>query len=218
MKKWIVMGSLLLILSGCSATGANDGGTPGTSPGSSTPPATEAPSNESTATPVSTLTKEEAAAQVLKALKEKDHAALQSVVHPEKGVLFAPYVYIDKETALTFKAADLPTFDDEKVYEWGVQDGTGDPIKLNFADYYKRYLFNHDFTTAEEVKENEVVMSGGMIVNMKDIFPDAQFYDYHFSGFDEKYEGLDWASLIVVLEEHEGSWYVVGLVHSEWTV
>lgn len=220
LKRWLWLGSLLLILSGCNATGTNDGTPVQPTPTAEVTPTKEVDSGEATKEPTVSeqLTKEEVTNKALVALKNKDHAALQKLIHPKQGVLFSPYVYIDKETALTFQANELPTFADKKVWEWGVQDGSGEPIKLSFADYYERYLFNHDFTTAEEVKADEVIMPGNMIVNIKEVFPNAAFYDYHFSGFDEQFAGIDWASLIVVMEQYEEEWYVVALVHSEWTV
>lgn len=39
-----------------------------------------------------------------------------------------------------------------------------------------------------------------------------------FSGLDEQMAGYDWCSLKLVFECYQGDWYLVGLVHSEWTV
>ena len=34
---------------------------------------------------------------------------------------------------------------------------------------------------------------------------------------DEALEGFDWCSLKLVFEPWENDWYLVGLVHGEWT-
>jgi hypothetical protein len=42
--------------------------------------------------------------------------------------------------------------------------------------------------------------------------------EYHFSGFDKKFEGMDWASLKLVFENSNNEWYLVGIVHDQWTI
>jgi hypothetical protein len=42
--------------------------------------------------------------------------------------------------------------------------------------------------------------------------------EYHFSGFVEDYGGMDWVSLRLVFIEEEGSWFLVGIVHDQWTI
>jgi len=42
--------------------------------------------------------------------------------------------------------------------------------------------------------------------------------EYHFPGFDKKYEGMDWASLRLVLIEAKDGWKLVGIVHDQWTI
>ena len=41
--------------------------------------------------------------------------------------------------------------------------------------------------------------------------------EYHFKGMDAQQGGMDWRSLRLVLEAHNGAWYLVGIVHDEWT-
>jgi (p)ppGpp synthase/HD superfamily hydrolase len=42
--------------------------------------------------------------------------------------------------------------------------------------------------------------------------------EYHFSGFDPKYEGMDWRSLRLVFEEKDNIWHLVGIIHDQWTI
>ncbi|MCU6712807.1 hypothetical protein M6D81_29305 [Paenibacillus sp. J5C_2022] len=71
---------------------------------------------------------------------------------------------------------------------------------------------------AEEIGWNEMKGSGNSIPNIKDVYPDSYLVDYYFSGFNKDYKGMDWESLILVLEEHDGGWYIVAIVHSQWTI
>ena len=61
-------------------------------------------------------------------------------------------------------------------------------------------------------------MQGNALENVLTAYPDDRFVEYHFPGLDESQEGFDWCSLKVVLAPCEGDWYLVGLIHSEWTI
>jgi hypothetical protein len=163
-------------------------------------------------------TPKDAAAAVTAALMDKDLEALNAYVHPESGILFSPYAHIDSESAVQFQAGQLPAMDDATVYTWGAYDGSGEPIELTFKQYYDRFVYDHDYSNAQEIGWDSILGSGTTIPNMKEIYPDGYIVDYHFKGFDEQYEGMDWASLILVLQEHEGSWYVSAIAHSGWTI
>jgi hypothetical protein len=38
------------------------------------------------------------------------------------------------------------------------------------------------------------------------------------SGFDPEYEGMDWRSLRLVFEKKNDIWYLVGIIHDQWTI
>ncbi|MCR2803367.1 hypothetical protein [Paenibacillus soyae] len=160
----------------------------------------------------------EAADAVISALKTKDLATLGKLVHPEHGIRFSPYVHIDAEKAVRFNAGKLPSMEDATVRNWGNYDGSGEPIELTFAEYYDRFVYDHDYAKPQEIGDDSILGSGNTTPNIKDIYPESYIVDYHFNGFDEKNEGMDWASLILVMEEHEGGWYVSAVVHSGWTI
>lgn len=161
---------------------------------------------------------EHGAEAAVKAFKEKDMDALKQLIHPDKGILFSPYGHVDTKTALVFKRSELPSLQDETVYVWGSFDGSGEPIELTFRQYLEQFVYDKDFAQAEQIGVNEIKGSGNSMPNIEDIFPDSRFVDHYFSGFEEQYAGMDWASLIIVLEEHQGSWYVVAAIHNQWTI
>ena len=43
------------------------------------------------------------------------------------------------------------------------------------------------------------------------------FIDYHFSGFDQKLNGMDWVSLRLVFEKQNGQYFIVAIIHDQWT-
>jgi len=42
--------------------------------------------------------------------------------------------------------------------------------------------------------------------------------EYHFPGIDPQYGGLDWRSLRLVFQQSGGEWYLVGIIHDQWTI
>lgn len=157
--------------------------------------------------------------KVIGALKNKDIKALILFVHPTKGVRFSPYGYIqtDKED-LVFKKTQIPgLFNSRRVYNWGIYDGSGDSMKLNFEGYYKKFIYNQDFARAPRIAYNQIVKQGNTIVNISEAYPQGKFVEYHFPG-TKKMDGMDWNSLRLIFEKSGGRWYLVGISHDQWTI
>ncbi len=156
--------------------------------------------------------------EVLTALKNNDMDALSKYVHPEKGVRFSPYTNV-KEGDLVFTPEMVkngPVF--SRTFIWGAYDGSGEPIDLPFGQYFEKFVYDHDYLNAEKKSVNEPIGSGNMINNAAEFYPGATVMEYYFSGFDPKYEGMDWTSLKLVLEKYNDEWYLVGVVHDGWTI
>jgi hypothetical protein len=117
------------------------------------------------------------------------------------------------------QAGELPTaLDDPKPRRWGSEDGTGDPIVRRFADYYARFVYDRDFLSASERRVNEFGSKSTTKPNVREIYPDATVIEAHVRGTKPGYGGLDWASLLLVFEQYESRWYLVALVHDQWTI
>jgi hypothetical protein len=158
------------------------------------------------------------AGKIMWALKQKDMATLSQLVHPDKGVRFSPYAYVSKED-LVFRPADMKNLmRDKTVRNWGDFDGTGQPINLTFDAYFMRFIYDADFVRPQQVGCNIVVGRGNTINNITAFYPNAFFIEYHFEGMDPQQGGMDWRSLRLILEEHKGAWYLVGITHDEWTI
>ncbi|MHA6480533.1 hypothetical protein ACX1C1_01130 [Paenibacillus sp. strain BS8-2] len=160
----------------------------------------------------------DAAAAVIETLKESDWERLKAYIHPSKGILFSPYGHIDADHAITFSSDELPTANADTSYVWGSYDGSGEPIQLTFGEYYKKFVYDKDFANPEQVGYDKIISQGNTEPNIKDVFPEGYSVEYYFSGFDKEFAGMDWASLILVLEEVQGNWYVCAVVHSQWTI
>ncbi len=151
------------------------------------------------------------------ALKNKNLSALAKIVHPIKGLRFAPYCYLS-ESDLKFKRSEIPgLFADRRSFLWGEYDGTGDPIKMGFSSYYKKFVYGRNFSAVRGSIINGRQAGGNTVLNGAEVYPKGKFVSYHQPG-TEKYGGMDWSSLILVFEKSGRNWYLVAVVHDEWTI
>jgi len=157
------------------------------------------------------------ASQVIAVLKEKDMTTLSSYVHPQLGLRFSPYASV-KDTDQVFsvvKVAGLMA--DPTVYTWGAYDGSGAPIDLTFANYYSKFVYDADFANAPQLALNHLLGGSTSMDNIFEFYQSAMFVEYHFPGFDPQFEGMDWRSLRLVFIEDNNTWYLVGIIHDQWT-
>lgn len=153
------------------------------------------------------------------ALKEEDMEKLKLYIHPEKGVRFSPYQYVDLEEDVSLKRDEITdAYKDSKTYIWGDYDGKGDPIELSFKDYYQEFVYDQDFLNPHMIGNNLSIGQGNMIDNVDTAYPNGNFVEFHFTGFDPQYDGIDWKSLKLVFEDYNGDWKLVGIIHDQWTI
>lgn len=162
----------------------------------------------------------EAARAAAEALEARDFERLAELVHPEAGIRFSPYAYVEPEEHVTLTREDLLAAAEGARLErtWGHHDGSGEPIELPFREYLDRFVYDAPYLEEGRVAVDERQGHGNTLDNAGDVYPDARIVEYHLPGRDPRYEGMDWRSLRLVLEEREGRWYLVGVVHDEWTI
>jgi len=162
---------------------------------------------------------EKRSTNVLTAIKNYDLEKLASAVHPDKGVRFSPYGYVDVDKDLVFTAEKVKKLaTDSTLYHWGYYDGSGEPIRLKFSDYYKKFIYDVDFLNAEQVGYNKTLGHGNSLNNSFEVYKNSIIVEYYFSGFDPQYGGMDWRSLRLVFEKKGDIWYLVGIIHDQWTI
>ena len=108
--------------------------------------------------------------------------------------------------------------DDATRYLWGYSDGRGEPIQMTILEFLEEYIFSVDYTQATSVGVDQVVMTGNSLENVRDAYPDCRFVDLCYPSLDPAYSGLDWCSLKMVFAPTQSGWYLVGLIHSQWTI
>lgn len=156
---------------------------------------------------------------VLEAIRTKDMDKLSSYIDPNKGVRFSPYPSVDKERDKVFTREEIKNIlTNNDVFQWGSYDGSGNPINLNFVDYYERFIYDADFSNPDIIGNNVVIASGNAVENVKEVYPHGQFVEFYIKGDNPDFGDSAWRSLKLVFEEDKNNWYLVGIIHGEWTI
>jgi hypothetical protein len=163
-----------------------------------------------------TLTKD-----ILIVLKEKKYDKLVRFIDPDDRIIFSPYGHIDtindvKLTAIEF--LNYVTKDRAKKIYWGSYDGSGDSITLTVSEYLHKFAYDVDFINAEKTSLNKKISSGNALNNINAIYKHCVFTESYFSGFEKKFDGMDWRSLILLYKKSNHNLYLVGIIHNQWTI
>lgn len=154
---------------------------------------------------------------ILLALKNKDYKTFASFIHPEKGISFSMYGFVDPSEDTHFSKADfeknLPT---KTLFTWGAMDGSGDPYKTTINEYLTKWVFSKDFTTSQ-YSLNKFLREGNSLNNLQKAYPGKDFTENYIKG-TEKNGDMDWKTLRFVFEEFEGKQYLVAVVNDQWTI
>ncbi len=155
--------------------------------------------------------------EVLKALKAKDYKTFASFIHPEKGISFSMYAFVNQKEDKHFSKADFEKYQPTKtLFTWGAKDGSGDPYKATINDYLGKWVFSKDFT-ASQYSLNKFVGGGNSLNNLEEAYPKHYFTENYIKG-TEKSSEMDWKTLRLVFEEFQGKYYVIAVVNDQWTI
>ena len=160
-----------------------------------------------------------AAAGVTDAFQAKDYETLSAYVHPTRGVTCTPYSTVDLQQDQCFSPDQIKAAaEDDTTYTWGYGDGRGDPIQMTMTQYFDRFVFDADYTQAPQVGVDQIITSGNALENITQAYSGCHFVDFCYLSRDPANEGMDWCSLKLVFTAENAAWYLVGVVHGEWTI
>ncbi len=143
---------------------------------------------------------------------------LYRYAHPKKGLRFSPYANINVESDRVFSVEEMVNeFDSDTILSWGTYDGSGDPIKLTFKDYYTNFIYDKDYSLPTTIGYNKKIGEGNSVFNFLDVYESSVFVEY-YKAPDFGENEFNWGSLILIFEEYNEEWYLVGIVHDEWTI
>lgn len=157
--------------------------------------------------------------QIMTSIKVKDFKKFSEFIHPIFGVRFSPYAFIDISTNVKLTSVTLiEQIKKQTKLVWGSFDGSGEIIQLTIEEYFNRFVYNADFINAEKKSINKMIGRGNTINNLESIYNGCDYTESYFSGFDKKFEGMDWCCLRLVFKKYNDKYYLVGIVHDQWTI
>lgn len=155
--------------------------------------------------------------EILLALKNKNYKKFAEYIHPEKGISFSMYAYVNPKEDKHFSKSDFEKFQPTKtIFTWGAHDGSGDLYKATINDYLGTWVFSKDFTTSH-FSLDKFQGGGNSLNNLEKIYPNHRFTENYIKG-SEKNGEMDWKTLRLVFEEFQGKYYLVGVVNDQWTI
>lgn len=158
--------------------------------------------------------------EILTAFKNKNYLGVLDFIDPVSGVRFSPYGFVDTVHNVILSkekfAGQAGRSNQDKIV-WGYFDGSGDTINMTLNEYIAKFVYDVDFSKPETRKVNEFIGHGNSLNNLQSVYKNCDFTESHFSGFEKKYEGMDWRSLRLIFKERNGKFFLVGIVHDQWT-
>ena len=163
------------------------------------------------------MTVEETATRILGLLVSKDYPALAEYVLDDDTIRFSPYGYIDVDRDLEFTRHELAAFgDNETVYVWGQQAGSGMDIAMNVDEYWERYVISTQLPQRWELLQDPSLKASNSIDNAGEVYPYTDFIEFFKPG-TEVYGYMDWSSVKLALLDRGDGIYLLGIIHDEWT-
>lgn len=153
----------------------------------------------------------------LQALHNKDYKRLSQLVHPVEGVTFSPYGYVNSEKTVRMMPEEVRvrfTADTVRRILWGFFDGSGDSIKLTPKAYAQRFIYDRDFANSDSMYFRKTPQRGNTLDNLAYAFPDGVVVESYVPGKMD----MDWKALRMVFEKYNDRYYLVALVHDQWTI
>lgn len=156
---------------------------------------------------------------ILTVFKTQQYAKLDTFIHPTEGIRFSPYATVDGSDKQFSKESfgSLVSTGKSKKLNWGSYDGSGDPIMLTPNEYFKKFVYDANFVNPEKAEVNDFIGGGNSVNNLKNFYGASDFTESYFSG-SKKMGGMDWKSVRLVFKEINGKYYLVGIVHDQWTI
>ncbi|MCT8137339.1 hypothetical protein H1D32_06015 [Anaerobacillus sp. CMMVII] len=156
---------------------------------------------------------------ILTHLENESWELLMRSVHPEKGLLFSPYAYVEKDKNVTFTREEVAAFaTNENKYVFGHHYAKDDSVYENTPkDFIRSILINYEYLNKKVSYKlttfNQTYQpSGGIINNLSKAFPEGKYVEFFAPPQSEEQEHL-WQALRFVFEEREDKrWYLVAIV------
>lgn len=149
------------------------------------------------------------------AIAEKDGRALDELVHPERGLRLR-VSWWNEEVIIRGNNDVRQLFGDDERHNWGLSDGSGEPIRGTFNDVM-RPLLERDLLAATQWGCDEGLFgpTAGMTI-LPEGYEAVRFFSAHRPAPAE--QELDWGTWLIGIERWQGQYYLSYLVHYNWEI
>jgi hypothetical protein len=89
---------------------------------------------------------------------------------------------------------------------------------MTFAGFHSSYIYARDFAASWQTAYNRAIGRGNSIDNTADVHPDAILFEAFDPDPDPRLADVQWQCLRLLFERDQGRWYLVAVVHGEWTI
>ena len=156
---------------------------------------------------------------VLISIKNKDYKKFSQFIHQKLGIRFSPYAYVDTSVNMKFTPSKfMEEIANRNKFKWGRYDGSGASIFLTIENYFSKFVYNADFVNAEKFSLNKMIAGGNSRNNLEAVYSGCNYSESYFTGIDKKNKGMDWCCLRLVFKKENNIFYLVGLIHDQWTI
>lgn len=154
---------------------------------------------------------------VITALRDRQMNRLAQYVDPRRGLRFSPYAHVTRSDRRFWRSRVRRLGRSNYRYRWGRYDGTGEPIRLSWHDYFFKFVYSRDFARMEQVRYNRITQRGNTLNNLHAFYPGSIVVEYYSPDLQDT-AGLDWKSLYLVFQPRGKTWYLAGIAHDQWTI
>ncbi len=155
--------------------------------------------------------------KVLEALRKYDLAGLSKFVHPDSGVRISTYCTVSQDDMILYKK-DLVKNDSTAKFIWGAHDGSGFPMRLSIHDYFANFINDADFSRPHKITYNEFAGEHSSAGNYFKAYPNSICVEYYLDYVMKDKNRMSWRNLVLVFQEHNKNWVLVGIVSGQWTI
>lgn len=149
------------------------------------------------------------------AIAEQDGRALDELVHPDRGLRLR-VSWWNEEVIIRGNNDVRQLFGDDERHNWGLSDGSGEPIRGTFNDVM-RPLLERDLLAATQWGCDEGLFgpTAGMTI-LPEGYEAVRFFSAHRPAPAE--QELDWGTWLIGIERWQGQYYLSYLVHYNWEI